>query len=235
MTAADRYTMLVSSLPAHAPLFSAKLTPLSRIRLEQRLRMLTPEDAAQLELVESALDWGRISDAENDGDVYALSRSILQSLRTRFLREIVRDRLELRTLVAALRRRRLGAPPPDPQERWGFGRWRAHIRRNWKDPTFQLERVFPWVSEANHLLQEGHWVELERLLLGYVWADLGRRSEGHYFDVEAVVIYVLRWSLVARWTGYEAQVAGERFRELVAQAMDDRVARALDERIALVN
>jgi len=235
MTVADRYTMLISSLPAHAPLFSAKLTPLSRIRLEERLRMLTLEDAAQLELVQGALDWGRISDAENDGEIYELSRSTLQSLRSGFLREIVRDRLELRTVVAALRRRRLGAAPPDTREHWGFGRWLAQIRRNWKDPTFQLEPVFPWASEANRLLQSGHWVELERLLLGYVWTDLGRRSEGHYFDLEAVVIYVLRWNLVARWTGYEAHVAGERFRELVAQAMDDRVARALNEQIALLN
>lgn len=235
MTSADRYTMLVASLPAHAPLFSAKQTPLSRIRLDERLSMLEPDDATQLERVEGALEWGGITNADNDEAVYEHSVAMLGSVHSPFLREIIRERLELRTLIAALRRRRLGGSAPDLRERWGFGRWVGQIRRNWSDPVFRLERVFPWAKEAHQLLEARNWMELERLLLGHVWNSLGRRCEGHYFDFEAITIYVLRWSLVARWTGYDAGVANERFKNLVDQAMDGQITRALDDRVALLN
>jgi hypothetical protein len=44
---------------------------------------------------------------------------------------------------------------------------------------------------------------------------LERVGAGHYFDFEAVVIYLMRWSLVDRWTRYKGEVAVERFRNLV--------------------
>ena len=235
MTNGCRYVMLVTSLPAHGPIFSARQTPLSRIRLDERLGMLEPEDAIQLRLVESALRWERITPTDSDESLYMQSMATLRSVENPFLRETIRDRLELRTLMAALRRRRLGDPPPDARERWGFGRWTDLIRRNWTDPVFRLQRVFPWATEANRLLSADNWIELEELLLGQVWEDLGRRGEGHYFDFEAVAIYVLRWSLVARWTGFDAEGASIRFNGLVEQAMDERIDRALDDRLALLN
>jgi hypothetical protein len=44
-------------------------------------------------------------------------------------------------------------------------------------------------------------------------------SDGHYLDFEAVVIYVLRWDMIARWTTYDGEEAARRFDELVEQAM----------------
>ncbi len=60
---------------------------------------------------------------------------------------------------------------------------------------------------------------LERLLLATIWNHLERLSDGHHFDFAAVVIYVMRWDLVARWTGYHGEEAAQRFDALVAAGM----------------
>ncbi len=61
---------------------------------------------------------------------------------------------------------------------------------------------------------------MERLLFEVVWDKLGRLGEGHYFDFEAVVLYVLRWNLADRWSRYQGEAAVERFRSLVDSGLE---------------
>jgi hypothetical protein len=42
----------------------------------------------------------------------------------------------------------------------------------------------------------------------------------HYFDFEAVIIYLNRWSLVDRWARYNGEAAVERFRKLVDSGIE---------------
>jgi len=165
MAAADKYTTLMSSLPHLGQLFAAKQTPLSRIRLETRLQMLETEDRALLREIEKLLQWWNHSIRRSDAEIAALARQLMSTLRDELLRDIVSWRLELRTLVAALRRRKLGQKAPSGLRDWGFGRWLDQIRRYWSEPGFRLEGVFPWVLEADRLLKEQDTVGLERLLL----------------------------------------------------------------------
>lgn len=220
MFSADKYTTLITSLPHHGRLFAARQTPLSRIRLENRLRMLEDEDREVLREIERLLQWGNHPIASSDGEIAALARRLVSSLEDGPLRDLVAWRLELRTVVAALRRRRLGQRAPQGLRDWGYGRWVAQIRDYWSEPGFRLEGVFPWVREADRLLHTRDTMGLERLLLGLVWNRLERAAEGHYFDLMAVVIYVLRWHLVARWTHSEGQEAVRRFQTLVDAGLD---------------
>jgi hypothetical protein len=48
---------------------------------------------------------------------------------------------------------------------------------------------------------------------------LDRVGAGHYFDFEAVVIYLSRWSMVDHWSGYSGGAAVERFRKLVGSGI----------------
>lgn len=215
MDDSHRYAMLLTALPDHGTLFGAKQTPLSRIRLSQRLALLEPADAACLDSINQCLNWAQQDPSWSDAQSVAHATRHLRDIVNPFARELVIWRLELRTLVAALRQRRRGEPAPSGY-RWGVGRWLGPIRRQWDDPTFRLEGVFPWLPEANRLLERGDAVGLERLLLDAVWRHLGRLSDGHYFDFEAVIIYVMRWDLVARWTSHDGEAAVERFDALVS-------------------
>lgn len=214
MSDPDAYVMLISSLPSPEALFFAKQPPLSRLKLDQRLRMLAPDDAATLRLVEDVLDWRQLPITMAESDVIERGRSALTGIENETLRLIVRDRLELRTCVAALRRRARGEGPPPPDTPWGFGRWIGHIARNWTEPGFRLDGAFPWLREADALMRQDDAEALERLILEQTYKRLQRQAGEHEFDFEAVVIYVLKWSIVDRWGRYNAEAAARRFADL---------------------
>ncbi len=210
----DAYVTLIASLPSREELFVAKQAPLSRLKLDQRLRVLSDEDSAVLKMIEEALNWRSLSMKVTEKDVINRSRRVLQNVDNETLQQIVRDRLEIRTCVAALRRRAQGQGAPAKETPWGFGRWVDHIARNWTEPTFRLDGVFPWLREANRLMRAGDTIALERLVLEESDKRLRRLSGEHLFDFEAVVIYVLQWSMVDRWSRYNAEVAVRRFDDL---------------------
>lgn len=214
----DRHAMLLSALPYHGPLFGATQTPLSRIRLNQRLSLLEPDEARDLSEARRLLEWAQQEPGGTDAQIVRQARRILAGIEHPFIQDLVTWRLELRTLVAALRHRHRGESTPRDRH-WGHGRWVGHLMRHWNEPSFALERAFPWLPQAERHLRDGAAGELERLLLGVVWERLERLSDGHYLDFEAVVIYVLRWDLIARWTTYEGRAALARFDTLVEQAL----------------
>ena len=108
MRDSHRYVMLLSSLPYHGTLFSAKVTPLSRIRLQQRLSLLEPEDLQEVDAMAGLLDWYRHPVQKSDAEIVKLAKQVIPQLRSPFACELLSWRLEMRTLIAALRRRRDG-------------------------------------------------------------------------------------------------------------------------------
>ncbi len=216
----DKYIMLMASLPRPGPLFAEKQTPISRIRLERRLSQLDPEDAVTLAAVERALEWRRINDDATDESVLERVDEALAATASETLRTVIQRRMEIRTCLAALRRRAAGEEAPRAGEVWGYGRWRARMRRNWSAPGFGIDHIVPWLKEANRLLSDGDAYGLERLCLEVVYRDLSRYGGLHQFDIEAVVIYVLKWSVIDRWSRYNAEAASRRFEELLNAGLD---------------
>lgn len=232
MAPEDRYLTLLTSLPAHGPLFRSRQTPLSRLRLERRLDWLAPEDAEDLARLAAVIDWHDQRFDVDDEDLVRAAQAGMDEFHNDFARDFATWRLELRTVVAALRRRRAGETAPSARRSWGFGRWVPHISRHWGDPHFRLARVYPWLPEAKQRMDDGDPLGLERLLLGVVWEYLERVGAGHAFDFEAVVVYVMRWDLIARLTSYDAAAAVRRFDRLLDAAVagvsvDDAMAAAL--------
>lgn len=218
MTGQDAYVMLISSLPRSEQLFLAKQPPLSRLRLEERLRILIPEDSRDLRIIEKTLNWRSLSMQAADDEVVAQGVETLSSLQSSTLREIVRERLEMRTVLSALRRRARGDGPPDPKARWGLSGRLRHISNNWADPFFGLGLSFPWIKEADRLLAEKDPVGLERLILDQSYKLLERHAAQHQFDFEAVVIYVLKWNIFDRWAQANGEAALRRFDDMAEKA-----------------
>ncbi len=210
-----KYLTLMASLPTIGKLFEAKQTPISRLKLESRLKMLTEKDALLLNRISSLIAWSEQPMERTDAQFIAEARCFFEEVPYPILQEIVAYRLDVRTIVAALRRRHRGESNPPIGQPWGFGRWVNYIERHWTEPEFHLEVIFPWISTAHHLLNANDSVALERLQFEVNWKMLQRVETGHYFDFEAVVIYVMRWSMVDRWIRYDGEAAVERFRKLV--------------------
>nr|MBS0019529.1 hypothetical protein [Gammaproteobacteria bacterium] len=212
MRPALRYTLVMSSLPHLPSLFALREIPLSRLQLNQRLRMLEPTDAATLRHIQAMMSWGRLSLETTDQHILSQLRQLLNQLDgRRFLQELIIARFELLTIVAALRRRHRDEAAPPRGLRWGYERWVSHIERHWKEPGFGLEKAFPWIVNARSCLEHDDTVGLERLLMATAWDHLGRAGEGHYFDFEAVVIYALRFDLIASWAGWDRTASRAHF------------------------
>lgn len=221
MRDSHRYVMLLSSLPYHGPLFSARVTPLSRIRLQERLSLLDAEDLAEVDAMAGLLDWYRHPVQKTDEEIVRLAKRTIPQLRSSFARELLTWRLEMRTLIAALRRRRDGRDISSEEHEWGYGRWLTQIRKYWNEPCFRLEGVHPWLPEAARFMEMGDPVALERHMLETVWNYLQRMEDGHVFDYERVLIYLFRWDLVGRWTVADAEVAESRYTALIEDGLED--------------
>ncbi len=224
MSDPDAYVMLISGLPRPEALFLAKRPPLSRLKLDRRLRVLAPEDAEVLKLVEDVLNWTVLPITMTDAEIVARARAAMEKIENETVRLILRDRLETRTCVAALRRRHRGGQAPAPGTVWGYGRWVTHITRNWTETGFRLDGVFPWLREADKLLKGGETMALQRLILEQSWKNVRRHAGEHAFDFEAVVIYVLEWDIVDSLVRYDVEAAAKRFEELTEAGLGEYAA-----------
>ena len=216
-----RYYMLMARLPPLPALFTSDDPPISRLRLNRRLEMLEPVDRAELASIEVLMRWDLLPLEMTDREILERANDVFPRIRSDVLCNVVMWRLELRTIVAALRRRALGKPAPTSEESWGYGRWVRHIEKNWMAPDFGIGAVLPWLSEFSRLIEEGDSLGFERRLLGVAWTYMSRAAHGHFFTFEAVALYVLRWDVIARWTAYDGQRARERFNRLLVDGLGD--------------
>ncbi len=209
------YTLLMASLPPYSSdLFSTRYPPVSRFQLQQRLKWLDDEDLSDLTKIQNILYWSEVKEVD-DLEFVEHAQRLLKTVRSDFLRQLIGWRLEIRTVVAALRKR-LKHPDFMPDKGvLGLTQWNWKIVQNWHVNDFTLSTHFPWLAEANQLLIDGRSFELEKFLLKTVWQYYDRQSQGHYFDFEAVIIYVLRWDVVYRWNQYNRTRARERFVDLL--------------------
>lgn len=214
-----QYYTLVTSLP-HLPRFDrAKRLPINREQLEQRLLMLSDADAAVVQLAERFLNWQHQPIERTDEEMVAFHQKVLAASDNPVLHEMIGFRMDMRTVLAALRRRRRGEGPPASDAAWGIGALVQDIWRHWHDSFFRLESRFPWLPEVARLLDEDESLELERRTMNIVWDHLGQIVDFNGFGFDVVLAYLFRWDITARWLSYEPKAAAERFERLVTEAI----------------
>jgi hypothetical protein len=213
----ERYYTLIASLPALPHFAEAERLPINRERLERRLRMLTDADAAMLDLARRLTEWRQPADLP-DADFVRRYRAEAGGLANPRVAELVAFRLELRTVVGALRRRAAGRAAPGGTD-WGVGPWLRRLADRWSEPDFGLRPVLPWLPELRERLDAGDHLGVERLAFGLVWDRCRRIAETRQFGPEAVVAYVFRWDILRRWLSHDAASAAARIESLAAEAL----------------
>jgi hypothetical protein len=216
MARANYYT-LVASLPRLPYFESAMWLPISRKQLDQRLTMLAPEHALQLRHAEELVKWQRQPVTRTSQHIVRQYRKLMPAISNPALAGFVEYRMNQRTALVALRRRRLGLGPPAAGEAWGVGPWLNLITGAWDRRDLGLAYLLPWLPEAADLLEAGKAVELERLLMAAVWNRLGRIADGSPFGFEQVIALVFRWDILQRWLSYDPAKGKLRFQELVTE------------------
>jgi hypothetical protein len=214
MTASSPYIMLMASLPPLGDLFGQQQTPLTEVQLQHRLKFLTDQDSKTLSKIEQLVRRSKQPAEWTDAQIVRSTKALLDHLRSNTLKQAVEFVVNLRTIVAALRRRKLGENSPPKRSDWGYSPWIQRIERG-TEPDFGLGLTVHWLPEARRLWDNDDSVELERLILVESWKQFSRLSNGHYFDFPAVVLYVLRWSLINRRVNYDRENAQKRFNSLI--------------------
>ena len=216
---ATRYTLLLSSLPwLPPPLSRQRYIPPSRIQVERALGMLEEADSLRMARINQVLHWSHQPLERDDATVVREAQALLSEEPSPLLREVMLERLEMRTLVAALRRRELGRQP-QLGERWAVGRYAGRILANWHDPAFGLGHLFPWLNEAVQRLRSGESLALDRLLMFEAWRRLQRVDDRHDFSFDAVAVYVMRWDILDRLGRQQEEAAHSRFESMLNEAL----------------
>jgi hypothetical protein len=218
MPRGNSYYTLIASLPALPSRFDVDRCPITWPRLEDRLRMLEPEDKETLARLLDFLMWDRQPLERSDAEMIARYKKLKEQVSNPLVRTLIDDRVNLRTIVTGLRRRRLGWGPPP-----GIGEWTDTIRRRWSHPQFGLQTRFPWIEGLDRLLEANSAREAERLILSVTWSTWSREASHYHFSFEAVLFYVARWAIVNRWTSQNAVAGRERFENILAKVLEGHV------------
>ena len=214
-----RYYQLVASLPALPDFRQTRLLPLSRRRLEERLSLLHVEDLEELTRAERLISWHRQPVSRTTEEIVAMYDEVVAHNRTRELRNVVDFRMNMRTVMVALRLRRQGKAAPSG--RWGTGPYTRIIESRWAEAEFGLGAVFPWISEAQAFLDQGDAMEFEKLMMGQSWKKLSQISDAHPFGFEEVFAFAYKWDILHRWLSYDAEMARDRFEALLLEVTSD--------------
>jgi len=214
-----RYYQLVASLPALPDFRQTKLLPLSRRRLRERLSLLHTDDFEELVRAEHFISWRRQPVSRTTEQIVAMYDEVVANTHTPELRNLVDFRMNMRTVMAALRLRRQGKAAPSG--RWGTGPYTRIIESRWAEPEFGLGAVFAWIPDAQAFLDQGDAMELEKLLMGQAWKKLSKISDASPFGFEQVFAFAYKWDILHRWLSYDAEKARDRFEELILEVTSD--------------
>jgi len=215
------YTLLVS-LPPLPRFDRAERLPISRERLQQRLRMLNSHDAEMLESAAAFLTWQKDAQRLTDSEMVARFEKMVGSISSAPLKTLLDFPLDQRTMMAALRRRQQGLKRPSHKDPWGVGQYVEHIERNWDAPHFRLAKLYPWLPQAKLYLEDDSVLDLDRLLKNVLWGYLDGSVPDWDFGFRAVMAYRMKWDMVDQWLTHDATKAAERFNELVKEIIHEQ-------------
>lgn len=207
---------LVASLPRLVHFEQAEFVPITRQKLESRLRTLNPDQWNQLLAAWDLMRWQDQPFERTTADIVAQYEKAMKIITDPALREFVEFWMGERTAVVALRMRRRGETP-QPEIPWGVGRWTRKIAAHWDDNDLGLGAIFPWIEQARPLVEAQDALELERLLINVVWKKLTEIEGRTPLGFERVIAFVFKWEFVKRWLSFNAEAAKERFQELIEE------------------
>ena len=134
---------------------------------------------------------------------------------SRFLREWSLFDRHLRNIIAAVAARAAGRTPEEVVV--GGGDVSGQLRRS-SAADFGLRGELPWIDaviaavndEAN-LVEKEHKIDLVR------WNESTELAAFDYFDIDAILSYLVRVNIVARWTRLDDRRGREMFGRLLAE------------------
>lgn len=209
-----QFYMVASALPRMTASFKVEAPPISRIQLEKRLKLLPTETLNLLYALE-LLVWQSWFMPQKPFSSTKENYLNLLKIKSPFIHKTVHWFMDLRSLFSALRlRKAVKSPPANPQDYW-LSHWNHQLIQHWDEPDFGLKSVYPWLPKVASNLDKEDTTAVEEFLLCHIWSYLSIIELGHYFDFEALIIYLLRWNLIDYWSNFNCVHLSDCFDEMV--------------------
>lgn len=216
------YYMLMASLPRHGRQYKSKEELISKLKLEKRLALLKEPDRLFLNEIIFSL-WESWFDPKLPfSETLKRAKPALES-KDRFIKELMIWFFNVRSIFAALRLRKQGGKPPLELQQYWQSSWDAKMIKNWDKPDFGLNAVFPWLKDTTSKLDNQESAALEDLFLSLLWKHLDLIEDRHYFDFEAVILYLLRWNIVNYWSKFSEQKGQERIQTISEKTIKEGI------------
>ncbi|MEZ6130249.1 MAG: DUF2764 family protein [Planctomycetaceae bacterium] len=208
------YYTLLASLP-HLPVhFDVERPPISRSDLTRRLEMLGEDDRHVIRQLTQFFVWDRQPLERTDDEVCQTYLNLNRDIRNSLALKLMDHRIDMRTIVAAIRRKRSGSDPPT-----GVRKLTDEIRRNWNQPGFSLIARYPWIEPFSQAFDQGHPRQAQRVLFQDLWTTWKRLADMRFFCFESVILYLARWEILDRWTSQNHSEGERRFHALLTETM----------------
>ena len=215
------YYDLIASLPQLKHFAVTDHSPITRLKLMQRLKRLRPEHSEQIQRLRPLVAWRPEQVLGREGRIIDETRAALEDKSLDYsLREYLALRVDQKTLLAAARFKRAGLEFP-PARQWVHSARVQFLRRHWATPDFGLSKQYPWFSRAQELFDANDARGLERLLMDNAWMWLARCAERSMFSFAAVFTYLFRWDIQQAWLICNSADAKSRFSELIDKVTRD--------------
>jgi hypothetical protein len=216
----DSYYTLISSLPQLPRDFEEGEVPITAATLRRRLSMLDHEHRRIVQQLSDFFRWDRQPPDRTDAEIRATYQRLIAEIRNPLVARLVKHRIEMRTLVAAVRCQRGNLPPPElpalPLSLW--------IHRHWDQPGFRLSARFDWLPRFCLALDDNQLQEAQRRLFAELWKLWSRLDQHYHFSFESVVLYLARWEILHRWASQDALRGQQRFDDLVDEFLRSKMA-----------
>lgn len=205
------YYTLLASLPLLPHRFDAGPIPITARTLHHRLTLLEDDDRVVVEQLSDFFRWDRQPLDRTDAEVLFKHRRLHREIHNPLVQRLINHRFEMRILVAAIRCRRDGLPPPEMPDL----PIAASIRRYWDQPYFRLSARFSWLAPFCKALDDEQPQEAQYHVFEDLWILWTRLSQRYHFSFESFVLYLARWELSQRWASQDAEIGRQRFDDLV--------------------
>lgn len=178
---------------------------ISELRLKKRLKLL-PDSERNILITLTDAVWDSWFDLEMPFSETQNKAKIIQDLKNPFMNNLLEWFFDIRSILVALRLRKHKSKPPEiPSEYW-ITRFGSKLISHWQHPDFGLKSIYPWVPNLSAQMENSNIDIVEELLLSLIWKHLDNIEDRHYFDFEALIIYLLRWKVINYWSRFNKKV-----------------------------
>jgi hypothetical protein len=224
----NQYYQLITSLPLLQGKLSVDFKSLSDIQFDKLLKELTPDDYKMVTCLQKFVLW----EFYHSVDVHHFFQE-LNIIKKKYkcnktFISILDLIVDIRLFSGLIRYKKAGLAVEDLNGKIKFEgdkeEYNFNIKHNFDKDDFGIKALDKNLKGIENLINNQENKELEKKHLQNSWDSLSKIAENHYFDIDFLLVYVIKRNILTRWNIINnPQEVGVRFEELATNAIKGKL------------